>query len=133
MIATCGACAWRTEGGFCRRGERRVKVAMDEPACPDGEAAPLDCLACGACCREAYSIVPVGWRDPVRKQHPNLITCRDGRLEMQRSGTRCAALEGPDGGPFRCVIYLDRARVCRDFEAGGRHCLDARRRVGLAS
>jgi hypothetical protein len=41
---------------------------------------------------------------------------------------------GEGGAPptFACTIYDDRPRACRDFEAGGRHCLVARRRVGLS-
>jgi len=33
---------------------------------------------------------------------------------------------------FSCFIYDDRPRTCREFEAGGRHCLVARRRVGIS-
>jgi hypothetical protein len=58
---------------------------------------------------------------------------RDGdALLLRRAGDRCAALAGPDGGPFGCTVYEDRPRPCRDFVAGGRHCLEARRRVGLS-
>jgi len=45
------------------------------------------------------------------------------------------AVPGAQGGApptFACTIYDDRPRACRDFEAGGRHCLVARRRVGLS-
>lgn len=128
----CGDCAFRSAGGLCRKAERRTFVARGERACARFEAA-LDCLACGACCRSAYDAVPVSARDPVRRLHPQLIDERDGGFRsVRRRGDRCAALEGPPGGPFRCVIYADRPRNCRDFEAGGRHCLEARRRVGLS-
>jgi hypothetical protein len=33
---------------------------------------------------------------------------------------------------FRCVIYDDRPRTCREFTLGSEHCLTARRRVGLS-
>ena len=38
----------------------------------------------------------------------------------------------PAAKRYACSIYADRPQACRDFEAGGRHCLDARRRVGLS-
>lgn len=126
----CGACAWRTEGGYCRRAERRALVEESEPACARFEPT-LDCLACGACCRSAYDSVTVGARDPVLRRHPELVEYRGSYIELRRVGDRCAALAGPEGGPYRCTIYEDRPRCCRDFEAGGRHCLEARRRVGL--
>ncbi len=33
---------------------------------------------------------------------------------------------------YHCRIYEDRPRTCREFERAGRHCLTARRRVGLS-
>ena len=128
----CGDCVWRTDGGFCRQSIRRALVTVDEPACVRHEGA-LDCLTCGACCRSAYDSVTVSPRDAVRTLHPSLVVYRSSYMELLRSGDRCAALEGTPGGPFRCTIYEDRPRTCRDFEAGGRHCLDARRRVGLTA
>lgn len=128
----------RTEAGFhaCIRWEPK-----------------LDCQTCGACCREAYHSVTVSVRDPVVWKQPELIVRSGHRFEIRRQGDRCAALQDrPDGegemkvdvpagavttrpiSPgrgFSCVIYDDRPRACRDFEAGGRHCVVARRRVGL--
>jgi hypothetical protein len=129
---TCGGCAWRTAGGRCRVAGGRASVHASERACTRFEAA-LDCLACAACCRSAYDAVTVGARDPVVRLHPQLVRRHDaGRFDLLRRGDRCAALEGADGGPFGCAIYADRPRTCRDFERGGRHCLEARRRVGLS-
>jgi hypothetical protein len=125
--ATCGGCAWRA-GGRCRQAARRVDPAW--PACDRFEA-ELDCRACGACCREAYQVVVVGAREPVRRAHPEMVVDRDGALELRRAGDRCVALAG-DGGGYTCTIYADRPRTCRDFERGGGHCLTARRRVGLS-
>jgi hypothetical protein len=136
---TCGACAWRQEkSGRCRQAGTRV--AGDAPGCERFEPV-LDCQQCGACCRAAYDCVQVSPRDPVRKKHPALVVVRGPFLEIARRGDRCAALEGgsveagPDQSPafvpFACSIYEDRPRNCRDFEAGGEHCLTARRRVGL--
>lgn len=47
-----------------------------------------------------------------------------------RAGKRCACLQG-DLGTFSCNVYPDRPKTCRDFELGGRNCVDARQRVGL--
>jgi hypothetical protein len=93
-------------------------------------------------------------RDPVRQRAPAYVVDRGAeaasaggdRYEVLRAGDRCAALHGgelvtlttgpgadrgPRRAPFRCVIYDDRPRTCRDFTAGSAHCLTARRRVGL--
>jgi hypothetical protein len=128
---TCAGCVWRTVGRLCRQAPTRARVAPDAPACVRWEGA-LDCQACAACCREAYGSVTVGRRDPVVEHHPALIVDRGRYLEIARAGERCAALSGQDGGPFVCAIYDGRPRPCREFAAGGRHCLDARRRTGLA-
>jgi Fe-S-cluster containining protein len=87
-------------------------------------------------------------RDPVVWKHPELIVRHGHRFEIRRSGDRCAALEAVEpidaGGhlgvltsparpTFACAIYQDRPHPCREFEAGGRHCLVARRRVGLSA
>jgi hypothetical protein len=97
-------------------------------------------------------------RDPVIWQEPDLIVRHGPRFEIRREGSRCAALvqmgtlkgspsppamgsarqslAAPDavveGPSYTCAIYENRPRPCREFAAGGRHCLDARRRVGLS-
>jgi hypothetical protein len=127
----CAGCGWRTDGGWCRQGARRV--AADSPACTAFETMP-DCLACGACCREAYDTVDVSAREAARIP-PEWLHRREGRLHLRREGDRCAALDSPAASRleshYACRIYELRPRTCRDFERGGRHCLDARRRVGL--
>ncbi len=129
---TCGDCAFRSPGGRCRQAApRRVTVAEREPACTRWEAA-LDCLACGACCRSAFDLVPVGPRERAAKTHPELLVKDGSLLTIRRRGDRCAALDGPAGGPWRCTIYDDRPTTCRHFERSGQHCLEARRRVGLS-
>jgi hypothetical protein len=148
---TCGSCAWRYAGGRgkavtrCRQwagGDGQGRRTTDQtPACERWEP-PVDCEICGACCREAYHSVTVSVRDPVVWLQPSLIMRHGHRFEIQRAGDRCAALlvsapsssssPSPSSSRFRCSIYTDRPQACRDFEAGGRHCLDARRRVGLS-
>jgi Fe-S-cluster containining protein len=153
---TCGSCAWIYRGGRgpaverCRQTTGEVgdgrRTRAEFPACARWEP-PVDCLACGACCREAYHSVSVSVRDPVVWKQPGLVV-RDGhRFSLLRAGPRCAALEGGESAPaignvpasgataghrYACRIYEDRPRTCREFEQGGRHCLVARRRVGLS-
>lgn len=142
--ATCASCAWRTGARIsrCRRtaeDEDRVASRVDPawPACVLYEA-KLDCQACGACCRNAYDLVPLSRRDVAYRRHPDLILHGEGgRLMLRRDPrhNRCAALtsaDGADGGPYACTIYDDRPATCRDFTASSANCLTARRRVGLS-
>ncbi len=142
--ATCASCAWRmpSRSGALRCRQAMRKIDDSWPACERYERA-LDCLTCGACCREAYQSVEVSPRDPMIKRHPDLVVDRGTYLEVLRDGPRCAALGGggtelqPDGVsrrmlPMACAIYDDRPRTCRHFTLGSEHCLTARRRVGLS-
>lgn len=139
---TCGTCTWHYVGGRgrpvdrCRQADG-ARIDPNWPGCLRWETA-LDCQACGACCREAYHSVTVARRDPAAARHPDLVVDRGSYVEMCRidtaTGTRCAALSGGTGpdDPFRCVIYDDRPRSCREFAKSSAHCLTARRRVGLS-
>jgi hypothetical protein len=142
---TCGSCAWLYVGGRgapvprCRHTAPAVgdgvRTAREAPACARWEP-PVDCQSCGACCREAYHSVTVSMRDPVVWKEPELIMRHGHRFEIRREGERCAALavstEAPGTRRYACTIYENRPRPCREFAANGRHCLDARRRVGLS-
>ncbi len=142
--ATCDGCAWMYRGGRgpavsrCRQTAGAVgdgaRVEPGTRACARWEP-PVDCHACGACCREAYHSVTVSVRDPVVWREPALIVRNGHRFEILREGARCAALAVAPDGPTRysCTIYENRPQPCRDFAANGRHCLDARRRVGLSA
>jgi hypothetical protein len=135
--ASCGQCAWRhvVRGvARCRQAGARIDDAW--AACERFEAA-LDCQECGACCRAAYHSVEVARRDPIVRKQPTFVVDRKTYLEIARSGERCAALtggelEGERTMRYRCVIYDDRPRTCREFTVGSEHCLTARRRVGLS-
>ena len=127
----CGACAFRSPGGLCRKADRRVRVKGTEPGCARFEAA-LDCRTCAACCRSAYDTVLLGPRALLRRRHPELIESVDGQLRVRRDGDHCAALDGAPGGPFTCRVHADRPPTCRDFTLGSAHCFTARRRVGLS-
>jgi hypothetical protein len=126
-------------------------VSVETAACrsytPAAGAGALDCLTCGACCREAYHAVEVGPRDPFVRLHPewldvdpDLAGPGGARRIVQRvptpTGTRCACLGDSSRSPvdpldYRCVVYADRPKTCRNFEQGGANCVEARRRVGL--
>lgn len=127
---TCGDCAWSAPG---RRRARCTRVGA--PIDPSWSAcerfdASLDCQTCAACCREAYQRVELSRRDPFVRAHPELVRRIEGRLVLQRVEGRCPALEGE--GPYSCRHYEERPRTCRDFQRGGDHCREARRRVGLS-
>jgi Fe-S-cluster containining protein len=121
-------------------GGAHAAVTADTEACAWFEP-PVDCLTCGACCREAFDAVPVETGDRTAELHPELVEVHDdGWRSLRRvpsptgCGTRCAALTG-DGGPtaFHCRIYADRPTACRELEAGSDNCLLARRRVGMSA
>jgi Fe-S-cluster containining protein len=111
----------------CRVAEARTTAS--EPACERWEARALDCIACGACCREAFHTVILKRSDVLRKLRPDLVTMIDGVPEMPRPEGRCPAL--PAEGHL-CTVYEHRPATCRDFAIGGDACLVARRRVGLS-
>ena len=133
----CTDCAWgwvARDRLHCRHAPA-VRLPTDAPACWRFEPAKeLDCLSCGACCREAYHAVEISGREAVNRKHPELVVIQDTRRKLLRKGNRCAALMG--GGspqePFSCSIYEDRPRTCWEFTRGSENCLDARRRVGLS-
>lgn len=158
---TCRACAWfrpsTGERGLCLQAEKSTRPS--EPICHRFEPeASVDCLSCGACCREAYQVVSVSRRDPATKSCGSWLKKSSSGYDLLRKGHRCAALSGgteldplvpflggsgpleqtsppfiiPSQEPFLCAIYADRPRTCRDFERRGPHCLTARRRVGLS-
>jgi hypothetical protein len=142
---TCGSCAWLYVGG---RGAPVARCRQSAPVNGDGARTDgrhracvrwepaVDCQTCGACCREAYHSVTVSVRDPVVWKEPQLIERHGHRFEILREGARCAALEvvaTPPTATYACTIYENRPKPCREFAAGGRHCLEARRRVGLSA
>ena len=104
-------------------------MAPEAPACP-AYTPELDCLQCGACCREAYHTVEVGRRDPFVRLHPELLEARDGRLHLRRSAGICSCLV-PSGGAWPCAVYGERPKTCRNFEVASDNCLIARRRLEL--
>lgn len=137
---TCATCVWGRHGHcqmLAAEGEdqRGPDVGATTPACGH-HAEALDCLACGACCREAYDSVPVTPDDAVNEVHPELLRVDGDWVDLKRvpsptgCGSRCVALVGE--GPYHCRIYAVRPQTCRDVETGEPGCLFARRRVGLS-
>jgi Fe-S-cluster containining protein len=168
---SCGTCAWRytsrgvqrcrqldsehkRETGTANSTELGRSVQEQWPGCHRYEPT-LDCLTCGACCREAYHSVQVAARDTFAAAHPDLLVNNADYREVKRvptfavavpdddqpTATRCAALAGgeliqlgksPAFATYRCTVYQDRPRSCREFTMGSAHCLEARQRVGMS-
>jgi hypothetical protein len=140
--ATCAGCAFllapekRTATYRCQRTateESTGKVVQPGSAACALYEPPLDCQTCAACCRHAFSLVPVRPSDEINWKHPQLVAKSGKDLTVIRDPERrcCAALGDRDDHSFGCRIYHDRPRTCRDFTSGTRNCLEARRRVGL--
>ena len=134
---TCQTCAWSFEvrGRLRCRHAPLVRLEPAVSACAAFEPQDtLDCLACGACCREAYDSVEVGVRDPVRKVYPQLVIKDGTRYKLKRNEERCSSLTGGKSEDFyyACSIYPDRPKTCRDFTLGSANCLEARSKVGLS-
>jgi hypothetical protein len=133
----CMDCAWHFADEAHHYCQHAPNIALPDnaPACCRWEAAAeLDCLSCGACCREAYDAVEVADDEAVNHTHPDLIITNGSRRKLRRTGPRCAALIGGNHTheTYACTIYSDRPSTCRDFTLGSDNCLDARKRVGLS-
>jgi hypothetical protein len=140
--ATCGGCAFLKPPEKRGASYRCQRTAIEESpgkvvnpiagACGLFEP-PLDCQRCAACCRHAFSLVPIRPSDEIHWRHPQLVSRSGKDLTVLRDSERrcCAAIEGDDQEGYRCLIYAHRPRTCREFSAGTFNCLEARRRVGL--
>lgn len=133
----CSDCAWCFVEGEQHYCQHAPDIALPNlaPACRRWEAAAeLNCLTCGACCREAYDAVEVAEDEAVNHTQPDFIITDGNRRKLRRTGLRCAALTGGNTPyeTYACSIYNDRPSTCRDFTLGSDNCLDARRRVGLS-
>jgi len=89
----------------------------------------LDCLQCGACCRE--NSVQLDSEDIERFERADRSELarmpyarrRDGKLTLRLTKERRCRLLGPDN---RCGIYEIRPEMCRVFPMGSECCLSAR-------
>lgn len=101
----------------------------------------LDCLACGACCRQASDgriLVPeqdiVRWRRGGRHDlAAQLVPGHFGELAFAFTSEGACVHLGTSEKPNACRIYDERGTTCRDFEKGSWQCLEFRREAGIAS
>lgn len=102
--------------------------------CAMSALADNPCLACGACCM-AFR-VSFYWAEARMRGVPDELTEQVNPHCLCMAGTnarqpRCAALQGPPGGPVACIIYDRRPDPCREVQIGDDKCLRARARHGL--
>ncbi len=109
--------------------EARKATANDVPV--------PDCVTCGVCCSFAL-IVPVSHEDTSRLTRYCDILLDDTEDEIvidrvlpRSEDGRCVHLMGELGRSIGCEIYLDRPRVCREFDAGSDRCHEYRRMFAI--
>ena len=112
---------------------------LDPPrtmATPDEE---LDCLICGACCREGSDgriLIPeadlVRWRRLGRDDIAEaIVPGHFGEVAFaHRADGACVHL-GTQESVNACSIYEIRGTTCREFERGSRQCREFRRDAGI--
>lgn len=107
---------------------------------PPPPPAELDCRTCGACCApERNDAVYVGVTaadlDRMTRVWRDRYVARDAVLTKLDPVGRCVcvALRGAVGKTVSCSIYARRPEECRQFTAGTKECLLARRQAGLAA
>jgi len=144
----CGDCAWRHTAGpgypveRCRQhrppgGPVAPRIEPEWRGCDRFEPAidEARCATCGACCREAFHLVPVAPRSRFARRHPDWVVRDDHGAHVPRPDGLCVALAPANGAAPRylCSDYDHRPRSCRDFPVAGDQCLLARQRVGLSA
>jgi Fe-S-cluster containining protein len=92
------------------------------------------CLSCGACCMAFRA--SFYWGEASTRAIPEHRTEQVNPHFLCMAGTnarepRCAALQGPPGGPVACIIYEQRPEPCREVQVGDDKCRRARARHGL--
>lgn len=99
----------------------------------------LDCLACGACCRQASDgriLVPaediVRWKRTGRVDLvAQLVPGHFGELAFAYTADGACLHLGTPASPHACSIYEERGTTCREFEKGSWQCREFRRDAGL--
>ncbi|HYO95518.1 MAG TPA: YkgJ family cysteine cluster protein [Polyangiaceae bacterium] len=101
-------------------------------------AQEYDCRSCGACCHAREGTILVSSSDIVRwkrtgKTHilEQLAPGHFGQEAFAMGPRGCCVHLGMPGAPNDCSIYETRAEVCREYEAGGWQCLEARKERGI--
>ncbi len=87
----------------------------------------LDCVACGACCKNNHVVLDAADMKRLRSGAPRAFVDRvkrqDGRLVLTLlSDGRCAALSKQG----MCKVYAYRPEACREFPSATECCLFAR-------
>lgn len=100
---------------------------------------PLDCLACGACCRAGHDgriLVPdedlirfrrIGRPDLAERVQPGHF----GLVAFATTAEGACVHLGTPAHANACSIYDIRGTTCREFEAGSRQCHEYRRERGI--
>lgn len=99
----------------------------------------LDCLTCGACCRQASDgriLVPeediVRWRRTGREDLVALLVPGHfGEMAFAYTPAGACVHLGTGESPHACRIYPERGSTCREFEKGSWQCHEFRRDAGL--
>jgi Fe-S-cluster containining protein len=102
-------------------------------------AEELDCLACGACCRQASDgriLVPaediVRWRRTGRHDiAERLVEGHFGEMAFAYTPEGACVHLGTPESRNACSIYADRGTTCREFEKGSWQCHEFRREAHL--
>lgn len=106
---------------------------------PEKRADELDCLQCGACCRQASDgriLVPaddiVRWRRSGRADiAERLVEGHFGERAFAFTPEGACVHLGAPQAANACSIYADRGTTCREFEKGSWQCHEFRRDAGL--
>jgi Fe-S-cluster containining protein len=100
---------------------------------------PLDCRACGVCCRDVGNVVLVSADDIVRWKREARADILDGLVEghfsqlaFPTTPAGACVHQGTAGHANDCSIYETRGESCRAVEPGSAECLSYRRIAGLA-
>jgi hypothetical protein len=99
----------------------------------------LDCRRCAACCHAREGTILVTPEDEDRWRRASrfdiLDTLTEGHFGLRAMGigaSGACVMLGTPGAPNDCSIYDARSSTCREFLAGCRQCLEARRVLGLS-
>ncbi|HSC87450.1 MAG TPA: YkgJ family cysteine cluster protein [Polyangiaceae bacterium] len=99
----------------------------------------LDCLACGACCRQASDgriLIPeedlLRWRKQGRDDLlAQVVPGHFGEMAFAFTEAGACVHLGTASCEHACRIYEDRGTTCREFERGSWQCREFRRDAGL--
>jgi len=101
---------------------RNLPAAREEK----GAKPVVDCMRCGACCFSPDPrYVRVTGDDHARLGDLAQAFTRfiENRCYLRMAEDRCAALHiDPALGAFRCRLYEQRPRICRDLQPGSPQC-----------